>query len=419
MEKIGLALSGGGYRAAAYHLGTLKKLKALNILDKVDFISTISGGSIIGAYYTLHQNNFDFFYSSLYKKLTSEGVIKRVLLSYIGIIMLTLFALFSFSFYLFWVNKVWLGTGLFISLSIIIFLFQFKILPISKRIEKIYDNIFFDRKKLSDLPTSIVIGATNLQTFRPFSFSNDYMGDSSYYNKIEFVSFDFPISRAVMASSCVPFAFTPVTISAKYYKNGSQFKEIHPLIVDGGLYDNQGIHKLMHEKSRFLSKFIIVSDAGGGTESEVKLKNTFSVLNWTMESFMYRIKMQQMINSIYKNSDHYTAYCPLAWDVEKCINGFIKAIKGGNVSKEILDKHTIPENWQLEPEKFENNINKLIKIRIAYDTIEKPNEEEKALARMVGTNLTKLRKTQIDALIKQAEAITEIQVKLYCPLLIN
>lgn len=33
-NKIGLALSGGGYRAAAYHIGTLRALHKLKILKK-------------------------------------------------------------------------------------------------------------------------------------------------------------------------------------------------------------------------------------------------------------------------------------------------------------------------------------------------------------------------------------------------
>ena len=43
-NKIGLALSGGGYRAAAYHVGTLRALRYLGLLDKVDVISSVSGG---------------------------------------------------------------------------------------------------------------------------------------------------------------------------------------------------------------------------------------------------------------------------------------------------------------------------------------------------------------------------------------
>ena len=37
-KKIGLALSGGGYRAAAYHIGALRALHKLGVLDKVDVI---------------------------------------------------------------------------------------------------------------------------------------------------------------------------------------------------------------------------------------------------------------------------------------------------------------------------------------------------------------------------------------------
>src|SRR4051794_24973367 len=79
--KIGLSLSGGGYRAAAFHLGTLRKLKELNILNKIDVISTVSGGSIIGAYYALHKDNFDQFDKSLCDKL-EQNIIRKVLSSF-------------------------------------------------------------------------------------------------------------------------------------------------------------------------------------------------------------------------------------------------------------------------------------------------------------------------------------------------
>ena len=60
-KKVELVLSGVGFRAAAFHLDTLKELRELNILDCADVISTISGGSIIGAYYALNKANFEVF----------------------------------------------------------------------------------------------------------------------------------------------------------------------------------------------------------------------------------------------------------------------------------------------------------------------------------------------------------------------
>jgi predicted acylesterase/phospholipase RssA len=55
--KLGLALSGGGHRAAFFHIGVLAKLGELGLLRPVQVISTVSGGSIIGALYYLHVKN--------------------------------------------------------------------------------------------------------------------------------------------------------------------------------------------------------------------------------------------------------------------------------------------------------------------------------------------------------------------------
>ncbi len=52
-QKTGLALSGGGLRASLFHVGVLGRLAELDLLQHVDVISTVSGGSIIGAYYYL------------------------------------------------------------------------------------------------------------------------------------------------------------------------------------------------------------------------------------------------------------------------------------------------------------------------------------------------------------------------------
>ena len=48
-KRIGLALSGGGFRAAAFHLGVMRELHRLGILARLDLISCVSGGSIAGA----------------------------------------------------------------------------------------------------------------------------------------------------------------------------------------------------------------------------------------------------------------------------------------------------------------------------------------------------------------------------------
>ena len=51
--KMGLSLSGGGFRAALFHIGVLAKLAELDMLRNVEVISCVSAGSIIGAHYYL------------------------------------------------------------------------------------------------------------------------------------------------------------------------------------------------------------------------------------------------------------------------------------------------------------------------------------------------------------------------------
>ena len=48
MNRFGLALSGGGFRAVLYHLGLVRFLRDAGILSRVTHISSVSGGSVIG-----------------------------------------------------------------------------------------------------------------------------------------------------------------------------------------------------------------------------------------------------------------------------------------------------------------------------------------------------------------------------------
>jgi len=56
-DKLGLALAGGGFRASLFHLGVLRRMAELDLLRYVEVLSTVSGGSIIGALYVLLLKN--------------------------------------------------------------------------------------------------------------------------------------------------------------------------------------------------------------------------------------------------------------------------------------------------------------------------------------------------------------------------
>jgi len=53
-DEISLSLSGGGFRASLFHIGTLMNLAENGLLGKITTLSTVSGGSIIGVLYYLH-----------------------------------------------------------------------------------------------------------------------------------------------------------------------------------------------------------------------------------------------------------------------------------------------------------------------------------------------------------------------------
>ena len=130
-KKFGLSLSGGGYRATTYHIGTFRKLKELGLLDKIDVISSNSGGSITGATYMLHLGDYDTFEKTILSGV-KRSVIKFVLTSF-RILIPSLFVLAII------VGSIWLlfnGCPLFGLLGILGFIllilfFQFLLFPLS------------------------------------------------------------------------------------------------------------------------------------------------------------------------------------------------------------------------------------------------------------------------------------------------
>ncbi len=427
-KKIGLALSGGGYRATAYHLGTLQKLKELNLLDKIDVISSNSGGSITAAVYGLYGTDFKKFEEIILNGV-QKSVIRRLIRSshFLLPAAITL-VLLGIIVGLLFTDLAWISLLLLVLALILIFNFQFKIFQLSRVIEKIYSDFFFSKKILKDLlpGIDIVMNSTNVETGRPFTFSRDAMGDSAYlYPKdgggsIHFIQSDFPVARAVAASTCVPFLFSPVQISQNFYKERQDFKRAKPRLVDGGVYDNQGVHKLTQKNSQYRCETIIVSDAGTKMPFENSYKNVLSLLIRVSDVFMKRIQDLQMVDLIFNpNNPEQVAYQSLGWDLEDSIPIFVNNVLQGNVLEDVIKSHEIPRKY------LENNHRDLIieymSEKIDFNKLVENSNSKSALqmARGIGTNLTAMNMHQVKALIKHASILTEINIKLYCPSLLK
>lgn len=414
-KKIGLALSGGGYRAVAYHVGTLRTLHKLGILEKVDVISSVSGGSITAAFYGLHKDDGYDAFEALFIQKIQKGVLHLTILNTILFVLMWLM--------LIWVLK-WVGC----ILGLVLFLlFQYQLLPLSRWIRLQYDRLFFRNATLDKLPDqpSVKICSTDVATGRLFVFSKEELYGYDYrHNGIHFNTQSFPISLAVMASSCVPFAFSPITIPESFFIDSKRVKE-GPLLIDGGLYDNQGAYKLQEKGSDYECSHIIVSDAGNSEMSKKWVVNTVLLLLKTSEILMRRIRAMQIQQNIFStDKTHKFAYTSLLWNPQvNWLEKFAYNIKNGNVHQSVLEYHQIGidlinhlhkrETWKVGLVELHDCLIK----SIDWENLlkKRPDVPVWLQAKSVRTSLVGLNKHQINDLIHCAEWMTELQIKTYLP----
>lgn len=413
-KRIGLALSGGGYRAAAYHIGTLRALHKLGILDKVDVLSSVSGGSITSAYYVQNkEKGYETFEKEFISKLV-HGVLCCAITEFLVILALCFTSL------------ILCGYWAILTLAVFLFIFWYYLFPISYFIKRAYDKVFFKGISLDEMPQEpiLAINATDLSTGNQFTFSQDRMTCYPYKNKLAFNTVGFPVAKAVMASSCIPQIFSPIKLSDKYAKGENKTK---PLLVDGGIYDNQGAHKFDSSDDFFAVDYAIVSDAGNTTISSKRCINPIMTLLTTADILMRRIKnFQRQHNSYipeYKKKTLY-AYTDLMWTAyDDFPIRFVKNIKAGYIHQSVLDAHGITNDMLLrlknknKSDEAFNEILCLVEKNIGWEEFLQRKPKRQEIAAKVGTNLIGLKMKQINALIEHSEWMTEVQVRMHLPFL--
>lgn len=254
-ESIGLALSGGGVRAAAFHAGVLKYLAEQSRLENVKHISSVSGGSLfVGA----------VFKSSEYRWPSSKEYIERVfpqirhLLTSQSLQRAALAKLFMNP-------RNW----------------RFALSRANVLAQTIEDcwGISVPLDALSPTPLWS-INCTTGETGRRFRFKNLTMGDYELgYAKVG----SMRLAQAMAISAAFPGGIGPLKISPGNFSwekrhewESAQpepyevpYKHLH--LYDGGLYDNLGIEPLFDvgkqqfkrdEMLREELSFLVVSDGG-------------------------------------------------------------------------------------------------------------------------------------------------------------
>ena len=259
---IGLALSGGGSRAMAFHLGCLRALHDLEILEKISVISTISGGSVIGAFYAYSPGkSFEEFEATIRTTLRSgfqRSIAGRLL--YPKNLLLGAYScvLAHTQDFMSWVG---FGEPKFARKRSRTDLFS-DVLQ-----EKLFGNITMASPQRPNLQT--VIGACDLRAGTAFRFGSRCSGNGRY-GAIQDNA--VPLAFAVAASAAYPI-FLPSFDRTFAFRKGTQTREVRVCLADGGIYDNLGIQVLEpgrdpeYSLHTFPCEYIISCNAGHGQEA--------------------------------------------------------------------------------------------------------------------------------------------------------
>ena len=120
-----------------------------------------------------------------------------------------------------------------------------------------------------------------------------------------------------------------------------------PLLVDGGLYDNQGVHEISEQSSEhYFTKYAIVSNAGNTDLNDKKIWNIVKLLIKTSDILMKRIEKLQSRKIMFSSSNVESrfAYLSLTWDAtDRLVRGFVWNIAKGLVPAEVYQEHGIEE----------------------------------------------------------------------------
>jgi len=238
-----VSLSGGGARAAAFGYGVLDALhqtqvpwqgRSIRLIDELDLISGVSGGSIIAAYYAAFgAETFPAFDEQFLRKNFQDSLL-------------------SYTFKpgnLYDLTSPWFGRSNLLE----------------RRLRDLYKGKTFGDLAEHPGQPNLLISATDLSLGSGFEFN---------WRQFSLICSDLdsvPLSFAVAASSAVPIALSPMTLknysdscpqsvtltgsdddgyrvrlmrdSQRSYLDGKTRPYIH--LVDGGLVDNLGLRSLL------------------------------------------------------------------------------------------------------------------------------------------------------------------------------
>ncbi|MDP6355680.1 MAG: patatin-like phospholipase family protein [Planctomycetota bacterium] len=217
---VGLALSGGGLRSTGVSYGAMLELEERGLLKRIDFISAVSGGSIVGSYYCL----------GLPLKEFGPKLNKNLLTTSLG--------------------KALNPKKLFNDKE------DTRVIGFAEAL----DQVFFGNKRITELCEQpfLLINTVNVENTSLFVFTRDGASDENLVENGKLPQYmvspsqlhEIQVSHAVAASSAVPTLFSSHKIKAVNQAVSKKGKRDTKTIrlIDGGIFDNAGLEPLLVRK---------------------------------------------------------------------------------------------------------------------------------------------------------------------------
>ena len=196
-----LAISGGGSRAANFGAAVMLELKHRTLLDQVDVISGVSGGTLPAAYYGLGDTAGDF----------TEPALRKAL---------------GYDFQSSWIRRWFLPQNM--------FRYWLSDFTRSDIMVQVFNNELYHDATFSQLQPhpKILLNSTVHNDHTRFTFTDER------FARLHSALAYYPIANAVNASSAFPGAFQDVTL--EWYITPRQFVHLY----DGGPIDNLGVQAI-------------------------------------------------------------------------------------------------------------------------------------------------------------------------------
>ena len=262
--RIGLALSGGGTRAMAFHLGCLRALHDLELIDQIEVVSTVSGGSVIGGLFAANRDPFSefekrvrghlskgFLRPAITKALTTTEGLRALycwamLVPTNLLIMVVALAASSLSLFLTpekrkdWrLEKLYSPFRRFASRTTIL--------------RRVFEDDLFMGLRLRDLPKEaplLIVNAAELRTGSAFYFSQRSSGT---WRIGELADRDVSLAHAVTASAAYPLLLPALDEVLPFNTKDGSRREERVILTDGGTYDNLGLAPLWPDRDPRIS----------------------------------------------------------------------------------------------------------------------------------------------------------------------